>query len=105
MIRNRRPFALYFPETVRVDLERYPTLAALRHILQDAGFSTIRQRSVKFTFLHPDIQDFRDQAYSCLHLIPEDGFSRGMQRMEQDFLQGPIPWNSRYLMLWGSKQA
>jgi len=105
MIRTREPFSVYFPETVAVDLKRYPTLRALQDMLEYAGFTSIRSKSVKFSFLHADIQDFRDRAYSCLHLISEDDFKQGMERMEQDLQKGPIPWNSRYLMLWGTKNV
>jgi hypothetical protein len=103
MIRNRQPFAVYFPETVAVDLGRYPDRLALHNMMEYTGFTTIRSKSVKFSFLHADIQDFRDRAYSCLHLISENGFKQGMERMEQDLQSGPILWNSRYLMFWGTK--
>ncbi|RPI34025.1 MAG: hypothetical protein EHM70_04245 [Chloroflexota bacterium] len=103
MIRNRRPFAVYFPETVGVDLKRYPTQQALMHMMENSGFVEVWKKHLKFSFLHSDIQDFRDRAYSCLHLISEDDFKQGITRMEQDLQHGPIRWDSRYIMLWGKK--
>ncbi len=103
MIRNRQPFAVYFPETVPVDLQRYPSSKALKNIMEAASFNDIRSKVVKFSFLHADIQDFRDKAYSCLHLISEACFQQGMLRMEEDLIKSPIPWISRYLLVWGMK--
>lgn len=72
--------------------------------MEAAGFTLIRSHTVKFSFLIEDIHDFRDKAYSCLHLIPQAGFQLGIERMEQDLKTGPIRWISRYLLLWGTKQ-
>jgi hypothetical protein len=38
-------------------------------------------------------------------LISQEAFDRDMARLESDFQKGPIPWVSRYLMLWGTKPA
>ncbi len=51
----------------------------------------------------PDIEPYRAQVFSSLRLIPKEAFARGMARLERDFRKGPIPWVSRYLMLWGAK--
>lgn len=103
MIQNRVPFSVYFPETVNVDLKRYPTQQALRGMLTVSGFSKVRNRSINMQFQHTNIQDFRDKSYSCLHLISQSGFETGVKRMEEDLLQEPIMWNSRYMMVWGQK--
>ncbi len=50
-----------------------------------------------------DIQAYRDKAFSSLYLISQEAFERGIQRMEADLLQGPIPAISRYLLLWGRR--
>jgi SAM-dependent methyltransferase len=100
---TRRPFSLYFPGTVGVDLHRYPTPANLQEMMAYAGFKEIGSAAVEFSFLRTDIQDFRDKAYSCLHLIPEDEFERGITQMKEDLRVTPILWNSRYLILWGRK--
>ena len=103
MISTRRPFAVYFPETVAADLRRYPKVSALRNAMAYAGFEQINSQAVSFSFLRSDIQDFRDQAYSCLHLISPEGFQKGIERMEADLRMTPIEWDSRYLLLWGRK--
>jgi hypothetical protein len=50
-----------------------------------------------------DIQIYRDQAFSCLHLIPKAAFERGIRQMEIALRNGPISCVSRYALLWGTK--
>lgn len=103
VIRNRQPLAVYFPETVTVDLARYPTLAELRTAMRNAGFVQPEEQTVEFAGELSDIGSFRDKAYSCLRLIPDDAFRRGIARMEDDVRVGPIAWVSRYCIVWGLK--
>jgi len=107
IIRHRQPLATYFPETVEVELARYPPIARLRDLYERAGFVEIDERTVEFRYPLTDIQAYRDKAFSALHLISEEAFQRGMERMERD-LQGdycrtPILCVSRYTLLWGIK--
>jgi ubiquinone/menaquinone biosynthesis C-methylase UbiE len=103
MICTRQPFSHYFPDTVAADLKRYPKLSFLRSSMAYVGFGQIASEAITFSFQKFDIQDFRDQAYSCLHLISPEAFQQGIRRMEADLEQAPIGWDSRYLFLWGSK--
>jgi SAM-dependent methyltransferase len=103
MIRTRKPFAVYFPETISVDLQRYPTPSSLIGMMEYARFTDISYETATFSFQRSNIQDFRDKAYSCLHLISETGFQQGIQRMEADLKSAPIQWDSRYLLVWGRK--
>jgi ubiquinone/menaquinone biosynthesis C-methylase UbiE len=103
IIRHRQPLAAYFPKTVDVDLERYASIAKLREMMEQAGFNRISDETVEFSYQLKDIQAYRDKAFSCLHLIPEKDFQRGIERMERDLRAGPIPCVSRYLLLWGTK--
>jgi ubiquinone/menaquinone biosynthesis C-methylase UbiE len=107
IIRHRQPLASYFPETIGADLARYPPIATLRALYEQAGFVEVDARTVEFRYSLTDIQAYRDKAFSVLHLIPEEAFQRGIARMERD-LQGdysrtPIPCVSRYTLLWGAK--
>jgi SAM-dependent methyltransferase len=102
IIRNRQPLAEYFPETIAVDLARYPTLANLHASMSDAGFEKIKEDTVEFVGVVSDVGPYRDKAYSCLRLIAEDPFQRGLARLETDFSAGPVAWVPRYCLLWGS---
>jgi ubiquinone/menaquinone biosynthesis C-methylase UbiE len=105
IIRHRKPLAVYFPETVEADLQRYPRLIALRAFMQGAGLRDIEEDLVEFSYEVTDSSPYADQAFSSLYLISEEAFQRGLERMERDLRAGPIPGVSRYVLLWGSKGA
>jgi hypothetical protein len=67
-----------------------------------AGFTDIREEQVEFHYSLGDISPYRDRAFSCLRLIPEDAWRRGIELLERDLGAGPIPCVSRYLLLWGA---
>jgi ubiquinone/menaquinone biosynthesis C-methylase UbiE len=102
-IRHREPLAVYFPETVTVDLARYPGIQDLRAGMQDAGFVEIAETAVEFAYELADIAPFQARAFSCLQLISQEDFERGIARMTQDALNGPIPGVSRYSLVQGAK--
>jgi len=104
IIRHREPLAVYFPDTVGVDLDRYPRIRELREVMHHVGFSEVAETLVEFTRHLTDIQPYRDKAFSSLHLMSEESFRRGIRRMERDLRNGPITQVSRYLLLWGTKE-
>jgi SAM-dependent methyltransferase len=103
VIRHRRPLAVYFPETVAPELDRYPRISELQSMMAQAGFGQIHEESVAHPYQLTDIQAYRDKAFSALYLIPENAFRRGIERLERDLCAGPIPCVSRYVLLWGAK--
>jgi SAM-dependent methyltransferase len=103
IIRRRQPLSVYFPESIDVELRRYPRISDLRAMMAEVGFNGFQESTVEFAYTLADIQSFRDKAFSSLHLIPSEAFERGIRRMEQDLRAGPIPCVSRYLLLWGTK--
>jgi SAM-dependent methyltransferase len=105
IIRQRQPMSVYFPETVAIELERYPRIESLRAEMEQAGLRCISEHVVELSYALADIQSYRDKAFSALHLIPEEAFRRGVAGMECDLRAGPIPCVSRYLLLWGEKPS
>jgi SAM-dependent methyltransferase len=103
IIRNRQPLSAYFPESVDVELKRYPRIATLRESMAQAGFSDVAEDAVEFSYTTDDIQIYRDKAYSALRVIPDEAFQRGITRMETDLRAGPIQCLPRYVLLWGRK--
>jgi ubiquinone/menaquinone biosynthesis C-methylase UbiE len=103
MIRIRKPLSEYFPETVEVELRRYPRVAELSDVMARVGFGQIHEGAVEFPYQLNSIHPYREKAYSALQLIGEVAFQRGLWRMEQDLRQAPIQCLSRYVMLWGTK--
>jgi SAM-dependent methyltransferase len=105
IIRHRQPLSVCFPETVEVELARYPRIDDLRRMMSDAGFDEIREVTVESASPTTDINAYRDKAFSSLHLISSEAFERGIRLMGEDLRKGPIPWVSRYVLIWGRKPA
>jgi ubiquinone/menaquinone biosynthesis C-methylase UbiE len=103
IIRSRQPLAHYFPEAVEPEVRRYPRISNLLQMMTSAGFINIVEGRVEFRSSLRDIQAYRDRAFSSLYLITQEAFEGGIQRMEADLVNGPIPLVSRYLLLWGEK--
>jgi SAM-dependent methyltransferase len=103
IIRHREPLVVYFPETVDIELKRYPRMEDLRRTMVQVGFRDIKEIRVEFSYELHDAQAYRDKAFSSLHLIPKAAFDRGIERMERDLKRGPIRCLSRYALLWGTK--
>jgi ubiquinone/menaquinone biosynthesis C-methylase UbiE len=103
IIRGRQPLSNYFPETVEPEISRYPHISDLYQMMTEAGFTGASEERVEDRTSIQDIQAYRDKAFSSLHLISQEAFERGIQRMENDLQAGPIQAISRYLLLWGKK--
>jgi SAM-dependent methyltransferase len=102
-IPRRRPLSSHFPETIHVELSRYPRIAALRAEMTTEGFSAIETERTEIAYDLTDIQSYRDRAFSSLHLIPAEAVARGLRRLETDLAAGAIPALSLYTLLWGRR--
>jgi ubiquinone/menaquinone biosynthesis C-methylase UbiE len=105
ILRTRQPLSVYFPETVAVELSRYPAIDLLRTELSEAGFAELAGTVVEFSAVVPDLEPYGAKVFSSLRLISDEAFASGLARLESDFHRGPVPWVSRYLMLWATKPA
>ena len=105
IIRNRSPLSKYFPETVEVELRRYPSIDVLREEMGRAGFSFSGAEMVEFQYTLTDCAPYRAKAYSALHLIAPEAFERGLAQLENDTQSKPVPCTSRYIMLWCIKPS
>ena len=105
VILHRKPLTFYFPETVEIELKRYPSMDYLKDLMRAAGFLSIEEDLEEFKYELTDAQPYRDKAFSSLHLIPENAWRRGLQRMEEDLRAGPIECTAYYTVLWGTKPA
>jgi SAM-dependent methyltransferase len=105
IIRNRRPLAVFFPESVEVDLARYAATSELETFMDRAGFEAVGEEEVEFSCVTSDIGPYRDRAFSCLHLISEFAYQEGLARMEESARSRGISCLSRYVLLWGMRRA
>jgi hypothetical protein len=104
MIRHREPQSAYFPETVDVEIARYPHIDILRAEMIGAGFESLREEVAEYSYALTDSIAYREKVFSSLLHISDEAFERGLTRLEADLTHGPIPCISRYLLLWGTKE-
>jgi SAM-dependent methyltransferase len=105
IIRTRRPLSDFFPETVAVDLARYPAMSELRTMMSKAGLDEIREDEAGFSCRTDDVEPYRAKAFSSLRLIPGPAFQRGLRRLEKQAAGGGFERDSRYVLLWGTRRT
>ena len=105
IIRRRRPLSVYWPETIEAELARYPSIARLQAELCEAGFVRLGQREVTSRGWLTDPGPYRAKVFSCLHALPEEVYQQGLACLEADLAKGPVPFTSRYLLLWAHKHT
>jgi len=102
---RHRLLSIYFPETIKPSLERYPPITQIKSAMREAGFVGITTETFESCYKLTDIQSYHDKAYSSLHLISQKAFQKGIERMERNLRKGPIHAVCRYLFVWGKKPA
>jgi SAM-dependent methyltransferase len=103
IIRNRTPLSVYWPETIEIELARYPRTDTLETELRTAGFSDLRREEVRAVARLSDVTPYRAKVFSCLRLLSEDSYQRGLERLETDLTKGSIQSIHRYLLLWAKR--
>jgi len=103
IIRNRVPLASYFPETIEVELRRYPAVSELRGLASRAGFRTWRETRVAAEVVLTSAEAYEAKAFSALHLISPSAFDAGLRRLQADLAQQPLRTTSHYALLWATK--
>ena len=103
-IRNREPQSMYFPDTIDVELRRYPSIEVLRLELTRAGFGSLDEQTVEHSYEITDAVAYRHKVFSSLLYISDESFRRGLARLEDALRRGPISCVSRYVLVWATKQ-
>ena len=103
MIRRREILSGYFPETVEIEITRYPRVAQLEAWMDAAGLDPVGVAAVEEPYEITSAQPFRDRAYSSLHLIPAEAWRAGVERLEHDLDRGPVRGAARYACVWARK--
>ncbi|MFG3121344.1 class I SAM-dependent methyltransferase [Streptomyces sp. NPDC048201] len=99
IIRNRLPMTAYFPGTIPLELARHHAIEALEEAYRAAGFTDPGTRVFGEEGTLADATRFRDKANSVMHLLPEDEWRSGLERLEADLAGGPVPSNNRTCLL------
>lgn len=102
---RRRATSYYFPETVAVELARYPSIDSIEAAMRKAGFARIwishTERLLRLDEGH--LERYRQKAFSCLRLISEAGYREGLRRLEEDVQSGKAVGREVYTYVWGCK--
>jgi ubiquinone/menaquinone biosynthesis C-methylase UbiE len=101
IIEGRKPLSRYWPATIPVELARYHAIEELRDAMTVVGFRSIEEWQGQSEFTVSDSGPYRDKAFSCLQLISEEDFTRGLLAMEADLRTGPVEANSELAFVWG----
>lgn len=104
---RRRTTSQYFPESVEIELQRYPAVEILIRAMRKAGFREIQTSSTEHLFPlgEKELWKFRNKAFSALRLLPEDVFQKGLKRLEDDMSKGQVMGRELYTYIWGRKVA
>lgn len=104
-IRRRAPLSSHWPETVAVELARYPSIGTLAIEMTAAGFGAIFEDHAEIAYQLVDTAPWRGRAYSSLHLIGDDAFAFGLAKLDAEVAAGPVAGLSLYTLLWGQKRG
>jgi ubiquinone/menaquinone biosynthesis C-methylase UbiE len=105
IILQREVLSGYFPDTVDLELARYPRVAELQAWMAAASLQGHQVITVEESYELASTAPFRDRAYSSLHLIPKEAWRAGLERLERDMARGPVRGVSRYACVWGHRPA
>ena len=102
---QRRTMSRYFPETMEIELERYPSIDAIRTTMDQTGWREIDVTHTERSFALDSLvlERFRRKAYSALRLIPQVCFEAGIARLRKDLDEGGAVVRELYTYVWGKK--
>jgi ubiquinone/menaquinone biosynthesis C-methylase UbiE len=100
---RRIPLSSHFPETIPHERRRYPSITAIREAMSRSGFDLLPSEQIERNMTLTDISQFRNKAFSVLHLISDEEHRRGIERLEADLANGPIAARSLYTLVIGKK--
>jgi ubiquinone/menaquinone biosynthesis C-methylase UbiE len=88
-----RPIARYFPNTVRVDKERYPDIHEIVEAVKAQGFTqtkseTFSEKPIELGASYLEL--VRKKGYSMLHLITDEEYQAGLSKLEGAIQNGPV---------------
>jgi ubiquinone/menaquinone biosynthesis C-methylase UbiE len=98
-IRARPVLGRFFPETIAVDLARYPETSDLVRLLAENGFENAREAAIEVPRRITEATAFADRTFSVLHEISEVAFRAGLDRLETALAHGPVPAPERFSLV------
>ena len=102
-----RSLSRYFPETVEVELRRYPAIEAIAAAMVAGGLQVagVTHTAWRAPMALDQARKFRAKAFSSLRLIPEESFQAGLARLEAAHAEGKAELVEVYTYLWGRRSS
>jgi len=102
---RRRTVSEYFPETLEIELNRYPAIPQIVSAMEEAGWTGIELTHTERTFPLDSLilEDLQNKARSALRLIRQPCFEAGIARLKRDLVQGEVMMREVYTYVWGNK--
>ena len=100
----------FFPSLIELDKKRFPELTELDHAFQSAGFKGIKHKELTINRIPIDmnyLDKVRDKFVSTFHLLSEDEFEAGVEKLEA-FIRNntePVYREWRGTMIYGRKNG
>lgn len=105
IIATRTPLAVYWPDTVASELQRYHPIGRLMAWMEAASFTAVREEEVAWAYALHDAEPYRRRAYSTLQRISDEAWRAGLARLEADLARGPVACVARYTLVWGTRPS
>lgn len=104
---EERTTSRFFPTTVTIEKERYPSLSSLERDLLDVGFSSIHADTFQFAPVlagRDFLETVRHRGFSMLHRISDVEYAKGLSDLEaaiqsNTLIDSPLG----YSFVWASK--
>jgi len=104
---ERRVTSRFFPRTVQIDQNRYPSISDLEEMLRDAGFSEVMSKEYIFSpvLLGNDyLTTVEQKGFSMLHKISSDAFSSGLKKLQHTLDMGvKLDYAAEYTFVLATK--
>ncbi|MHA1934669.1 MAG: class I SAM-dependent methyltransferase [Candidatus Thorarchaeota archaeon] len=97
----------FFPATIEIDQERYPSIGELESSLRHAGFEKTTPRTYKFAPVRLGrdyLETVEKRGYSMLHKISDDEYDEGLTQLRKALAQEHhFDYSAGYTFVWAFK--
>jgi ubiquinone/menaquinone biosynthesis C-methylase UbiE len=103
----QRATSMFFPSTIAIDQNRYPSIESIKKMLIEVGFAEAEAKTHLFKpqRLGDDyLLTIEKKGFSMLHKIDEEEYQSGLEILQKQFSNGDyIDYSAGYTFVWGHK--
>ena len=100
-----RTITKYFPESLEIEMERYPGVNKIVENMENNGFKEIEitHTEREFQMSEEVFEKFKNKAFSSVRLLSEESFEKGIKKIEEDTEKNECFVKELYTYIWGIK--